>query len=190
MFQTKLVEKIKTHILCLVTFIFPENRTVCEILWKNIVELFFYLLALFCSSFPFYSLSLQSLFCCPPTSFLFSSAGFSPSTVRLVFKTAEFRSSLTLLPASTFLSAISSLICDHLLLRDSTVQLRVSGHFSYRWIRSPPSPIGVPAPLRTAPRYSFQIPSLSRAISLLSCTVATAGCVQLCSAGVFPSSVH
>jgi hypothetical protein len=30
------VEKIKTHILCSVTFF--ENRAVCEIMWKNIVE--------------------------------------------------------------------------------------------------------------------------------------------------------
>jgi len=34
MFQTKVVEKIKTHILCSVTFF--ENHAVCEILWKNI----------------------------------------------------------------------------------------------------------------------------------------------------------
>ena len=32
----KFVEKIKTHILCSITF--PENRTVFEIMWKNIVE--------------------------------------------------------------------------------------------------------------------------------------------------------
>jgi len=37
MFQTKFVEKIKTHILCSVTFFF-ENRVVYEIMWKNIVE--------------------------------------------------------------------------------------------------------------------------------------------------------
>ena len=36
MFQTKVVEKIKTGILCLVTFL--ENRAVYEIVWKNIVE--------------------------------------------------------------------------------------------------------------------------------------------------------
>ena len=34
MFQTKVVEKIKTHILCSVTFFF-ENRAVCEIMWKK-----------------------------------------------------------------------------------------------------------------------------------------------------------
>jgi len=38
MFQTKVVEKIKTHILCSVTFC-PENRDVYEIMWRNIVEL-------------------------------------------------------------------------------------------------------------------------------------------------------
>jgi hypothetical protein len=38
MFQTTVVEKIKTHILCSVTFFFFENRTVCEIMWENIVE--------------------------------------------------------------------------------------------------------------------------------------------------------
>jgi len=27
------VEKIKTHIFCFVTFL--ENRTVCDIMWKN-----------------------------------------------------------------------------------------------------------------------------------------------------------
>jgi hypothetical protein len=36
MFQTKVVEKFKTHILCSVTF--SENRTVYEIMWKNFVE--------------------------------------------------------------------------------------------------------------------------------------------------------
>ena len=36
MFQTKSVEKIKTHILCSVTF--PENRAVYEIMWKNTAE--------------------------------------------------------------------------------------------------------------------------------------------------------
>ena len=34
--QTKVVEKIKTHILCSVTF--PENHAVYEIMWKNNVE--------------------------------------------------------------------------------------------------------------------------------------------------------
>jgi hypothetical protein len=38
MFQTEFVEKIKTHILCSVTFFFLENRAVYEIMWKNIVE--------------------------------------------------------------------------------------------------------------------------------------------------------
>ena len=37
MFQTKVVEKIKTHVLCSVTFFF-ENRALFEIMWKNIVE--------------------------------------------------------------------------------------------------------------------------------------------------------
>jgi hypothetical protein len=36
MFQTKVVEKIKTHVLC--SIIFPENRAVYEMMWKNIVE--------------------------------------------------------------------------------------------------------------------------------------------------------
>ena len=36
MFQTKVVEKIKTHILCSVTFI--RKSCVCEIMWKNMVE--------------------------------------------------------------------------------------------------------------------------------------------------------
>jgi len=39
MFQTKVVvEEIKTHILCSVTFFPPENRAVYEIMWKNIVQ--------------------------------------------------------------------------------------------------------------------------------------------------------
>jgi len=37
MFQTKVVQKIKTHILCSVIFFF-ENRAVYEIMWKNVVE--------------------------------------------------------------------------------------------------------------------------------------------------------
>ena len=36
MFQTKMVERIKTCILCSITFF--ENRAVCKIVWKNIVE--------------------------------------------------------------------------------------------------------------------------------------------------------
>ena len=36
MFHTKVVEEIKTHILCSINFFF-ENRDVCEIMWKNIV---------------------------------------------------------------------------------------------------------------------------------------------------------
>ena len=37
MFQTKVVEKIKTHILCSVTFSL-EYRAVCEIMRKNTLE--------------------------------------------------------------------------------------------------------------------------------------------------------
>jgi len=36
MFQTKVAEKIKTHILCTVTFL--DNRVINEITWKNIVQ--------------------------------------------------------------------------------------------------------------------------------------------------------
>jgi hypothetical protein len=36
MFQKKVVQNIKTHILCSITFY--ENRAVYEITWKNIVE--------------------------------------------------------------------------------------------------------------------------------------------------------
>ena len=35
MFQTKFVQKIKTHVLCSVTLFFFENRAVYEIMWKN-----------------------------------------------------------------------------------------------------------------------------------------------------------
>jgi hypothetical protein len=37
MFQKKVVEKIKTRILCSVTFPL-ENRAVYEIMWKNMVQ--------------------------------------------------------------------------------------------------------------------------------------------------------
>jgi hypothetical protein len=37
MLQTKVVEKIKTFILCSIIFS-PENRAIYEIMWKNIVE--------------------------------------------------------------------------------------------------------------------------------------------------------
>jgi len=36
MFQTNVVEKIKTHLLCPITFFL--NRAVYDIMWKNIVE--------------------------------------------------------------------------------------------------------------------------------------------------------
>jgi hypothetical protein len=36
MFQAKVAEKIKTHILCSITLF--ENRAVCEIMWKNTEE--------------------------------------------------------------------------------------------------------------------------------------------------------
>jgi hypothetical protein len=35
MFQTKVVEKIKTHILCSITFFFPKNRAVYEKMRKK-----------------------------------------------------------------------------------------------------------------------------------------------------------
>ena len=37
MLQTKVVDKIKTHILCSIFFFF-ENRAVYEIMWKNTVQ--------------------------------------------------------------------------------------------------------------------------------------------------------
>jgi len=37
MFQTKVVEKIKTHILGSVPFFF-EKGAICEKMWKNIVQ--------------------------------------------------------------------------------------------------------------------------------------------------------
>jgi len=36
-FQTKSVEKIKTHILCSETF-FPKNRAIYDVMWQNTVE--------------------------------------------------------------------------------------------------------------------------------------------------------
>jgi len=38
MFQTNVVEQFRTLILYSVTFFFPENRTVCEIMWTNMAE--------------------------------------------------------------------------------------------------------------------------------------------------------
>jgi hypothetical protein len=38
MFQTNVVDKIKTHIFCSIIFFFFENCAVYEIMWKNIVE--------------------------------------------------------------------------------------------------------------------------------------------------------
>jgi hypothetical protein len=38
MSETKVVEKIKTHILCPITFFSLEYRAVYEIMWKNIEE--------------------------------------------------------------------------------------------------------------------------------------------------------
>jgi hypothetical protein len=37
-FQTKVVQKIKTRILCSISFFSPQNRAVYEVMWKNIVE--------------------------------------------------------------------------------------------------------------------------------------------------------
>jgi len=37
MFQTKVVENIRTHVLCSANFFF-ENRAVCENMLENIVE--------------------------------------------------------------------------------------------------------------------------------------------------------
>ena len=39
MLHTKFVDKIKTNILCRNKFFFFETRAVCEITWKNTVEL-------------------------------------------------------------------------------------------------------------------------------------------------------
>jgi len=38
MFQTKIAEKLQTHILHSITFFFKENRAVYEIMWRHIVE--------------------------------------------------------------------------------------------------------------------------------------------------------
>jgi hypothetical protein len=37
MLQPKVIEEVKTHILCSITFF--ENRAFYEIMWKNMVEL-------------------------------------------------------------------------------------------------------------------------------------------------------
>ena len=38
MFQAKVVEEIKTHILLSITFFSPENRAVYYTVWENIVD--------------------------------------------------------------------------------------------------------------------------------------------------------
>jgi len=38
MFQTKFVEKIKTHVLCYNDIFFSENRFVYEKMWKDMVQ--------------------------------------------------------------------------------------------------------------------------------------------------------
>jgi hypothetical protein len=38
MFQTKVIENIKTHTLCAVTLLFFENHAVYEVMWENTVE--------------------------------------------------------------------------------------------------------------------------------------------------------
>jgi hypothetical protein len=38
MFRTRVVEGIRTHILCSVAFFHPENRPICEIMYKNTVD--------------------------------------------------------------------------------------------------------------------------------------------------------
>jgi len=38
MFQTKVVEKIKTHIMYLKTIFFFESLVFCEVMWKNTVQ--------------------------------------------------------------------------------------------------------------------------------------------------------
>jgi len=38
MFQTKVVPKLKTHILCSITFFSPENRVIYETKWINTVR--------------------------------------------------------------------------------------------------------------------------------------------------------
>ena len=38
MFQAKVVEKMKEHILCSVTFFPPENPSVYDIMWKSTVK--------------------------------------------------------------------------------------------------------------------------------------------------------
>jgi len=38
MFHTKVVEEIKTHVLCSIFIFLVENRTVYEIMWKNIAQ--------------------------------------------------------------------------------------------------------------------------------------------------------
>jgi len=38
MFLKEVLENIKIHLLCCVTFLCMENRTIYEIVWKNVAE--------------------------------------------------------------------------------------------------------------------------------------------------------
>jgi hypothetical protein len=38
MYETKAAEKIKTHIVGSITFFLSKNRTVHELMWKNIAD--------------------------------------------------------------------------------------------------------------------------------------------------------
>jgi len=38
MFESTIVQNIKTRILCSVTFFFFRNHVFCEVMWKNIVD--------------------------------------------------------------------------------------------------------------------------------------------------------
>jgi len=38
MYQTKVVEKINTHFM-FSNFFFPKNQDVCEVMWKNVIQL-------------------------------------------------------------------------------------------------------------------------------------------------------
>ena len=62
MCETKVIERIKTHILCSITVF--ENHTVYEIMWKNIVEL----------GGPQMTLLHMSIACCVPE---------APNTLRI-----------------------------------------------------------------------------------------------------------
>ena len=101
------------------------------------------------SHFVAYRSYLQSRFCSPPTSFLFSSSGFSPSTFHLICKAAEFLSCCQRVPSWVLFRRWYVAVCCSAAPLSTSVFLGISNIDGIR----PPSPIGriCPSPYRPPP---------------------------------------